>query len=201
MSLGRRERIRHRGQRADRHRGDGRRPHLTVEQIGMRCAPAGGAGHQEPRSRRPDRLKELVEAGQHVPVIDGKYPLSETGTAMSHVRTGHAQGRSSAGPRDDEDRGLDPGGSETGRCQSGYGNSTRDRCGCGSLSAVLMPSCPFSFLPQQCTVRSERTAQVWPTPPSSRVTPVNSPVGRTTCTGGRRTARPREARPIVGVHG
>jgi NADPH:quinone reductase-like Zn-dependent oxidoreductase len=37
-------------------------------------------------------LKELVEAGQITPVIDGTYPLGETPRAIGHVAAGHARG-------------------------------------------------------------------------------------------------------------
>ena len=37
-------------------------------------------------------LKDLVEAGKVVPVIDGTYPLSETPEAIEHVAAGHARG-------------------------------------------------------------------------------------------------------------
>jgi len=37
-------------------------------------------------------LKELVEAGKVVPVIDATYPLRETPRAIGHVAEGHAQG-------------------------------------------------------------------------------------------------------------
>jgi len=37
-------------------------------------------------------LKELVEAGKVVPVIDATYPLRETPRAIGHVAAGHAQG-------------------------------------------------------------------------------------------------------------
>ncbi len=37
-------------------------------------------------------LKDLVEAGKVVPVIDGTYPLSETPDAIEHVAAGHARG-------------------------------------------------------------------------------------------------------------
>lgn len=37
-------------------------------------------------------LKELVEAGRVVPVIDATYPLRETARAIGHVAAGHAQG-------------------------------------------------------------------------------------------------------------
>jgi NADPH:quinone reductase-like Zn-dependent oxidoreductase len=38
-------------------------------------------------------LKKLAEAGKITPVIDQKYPLSETPEAMAHVGEGHAQGK------------------------------------------------------------------------------------------------------------
>jgi NADPH:quinone reductase-like Zn-dependent oxidoreductase len=37
-------------------------------------------------------LKELIEAGQVNPVIDGTYPLEETPKAIGHVGAGHARG-------------------------------------------------------------------------------------------------------------
>jgi NADPH:quinone reductase-like Zn-dependent oxidoreductase len=37
-------------------------------------------------------LKELVEAGQVVPVIDSSYPLSETAAAIERVASGHTRG-------------------------------------------------------------------------------------------------------------
>ena len=37
-------------------------------------------------------LKELVEAGKLTPVIDGRYPLRETPTAIGQVAAGHARG-------------------------------------------------------------------------------------------------------------
>jgi NADPH:quinone reductase-like Zn-dependent oxidoreductase len=38
-------------------------------------------------------LKELVEAGKVKPVIDRRYPLSETAEAMRYLGAGHAQGK------------------------------------------------------------------------------------------------------------
>lgn len=38
-------------------------------------------------------IKELLEAGKLVPVIDRKYPLSETPQAISYVEEGHARGK------------------------------------------------------------------------------------------------------------
>jgi NADPH:quinone reductase-like Zn-dependent oxidoreductase len=37
-------------------------------------------------------LKELIEAGEVTPVIDGTFPLSETPAAIDHVGAGHARG-------------------------------------------------------------------------------------------------------------
>jgi NADPH:quinone reductase-like Zn-dependent oxidoreductase len=37
-------------------------------------------------------LKELVEAGKVLPVIDAAYPLCETPRAIGHVAAGHARG-------------------------------------------------------------------------------------------------------------
>lgn len=38
-------------------------------------------------------IKELLETGKVVPVIDKCYPLSETAEAMRHLETGHARGK------------------------------------------------------------------------------------------------------------
>lgn len=38
-------------------------------------------------------IKELVEAGKVVPVIDRRYPLCETAEAIRHLETGHARGK------------------------------------------------------------------------------------------------------------
>jgi NADPH:quinone reductase-like Zn-dependent oxidoreductase len=38
-------------------------------------------------------VKELLEAGKVVPVIDSRYPLSETAEAMRHYADGHPQGK------------------------------------------------------------------------------------------------------------
>jgi NADPH:quinone reductase-like Zn-dependent oxidoreductase len=38
-------------------------------------------------------LKELIEAGKVMPVIDRTYPLSETAAAINYVGTGHARGK------------------------------------------------------------------------------------------------------------
>ena len=38
-------------------------------------------------------LKELLEAGKVVPVIDRRYPLSETAEALRYLGAGHARGK------------------------------------------------------------------------------------------------------------
>ena len=38
-------------------------------------------------------MKELLEAGKLVPVIDRRYPLSEVAEALRYLGEGHAQGK------------------------------------------------------------------------------------------------------------
>ena len=38
-------------------------------------------------------MEELLEAGKVVPVIDRRYPLSETAEAIQYLEKGHAQGK------------------------------------------------------------------------------------------------------------
>jgi NADPH:quinone reductase-like Zn-dependent oxidoreductase len=38
-------------------------------------------------------IKELVEAGQVVPIIDKRYPLSEVAEALRYLGQGHARGK------------------------------------------------------------------------------------------------------------
>ena len=38
-------------------------------------------------------MKELLEAGKVVPVIDRRYPLSEVPEAIRYLEEGHAQGK------------------------------------------------------------------------------------------------------------
>ena len=38
-------------------------------------------------------LEELFEAGKVVPVIDRRYPLSETAEALRYLEEGHARGK------------------------------------------------------------------------------------------------------------
>jgi NADPH:quinone reductase-like Zn-dependent oxidoreductase len=38
-------------------------------------------------------VKELLEAGKVVPVIDRRYPLGETAEAIRYLEAGHARGK------------------------------------------------------------------------------------------------------------
>ncbi len=38
-------------------------------------------------------MKELLEAGKVVPVIDRRYPLGETAEALRYLEEGHARGK------------------------------------------------------------------------------------------------------------
>ncbi len=38
-------------------------------------------------------IKELLEAGKVVPVIDRRYPLRETAEALRYLEEGHARGK------------------------------------------------------------------------------------------------------------
>jgi NADPH:quinone reductase-like Zn-dependent oxidoreductase len=38
-------------------------------------------------------VKELLEAGKVVPVIDRRYPLRETASALRYLEEGHARGK------------------------------------------------------------------------------------------------------------
>jgi NADPH:quinone reductase-like Zn-dependent oxidoreductase len=62
-----------------------------VSRIGNR--KIGMMGVAKPN--QPDLLfvKELLEAGKVVPVIDRRYPLSETAEAIRYLEAGHAQGK------------------------------------------------------------------------------------------------------------
>ncbi len=53
----------------------------------------GGMGIAKPNQKDLVVLKELLEAGKVVPVIDRRYPLSETAEAIRYLEAGHARGK------------------------------------------------------------------------------------------------------------
>jgi len=53
----------------------------------------GLMGLAKPNQKDLVVLKELVEAGKVVPVIDRRYPLSETAEAIRYLEEGHARGK------------------------------------------------------------------------------------------------------------
>jgi NADPH:quinone reductase-like Zn-dependent oxidoreductase len=53
----------------------------------------GSMGVAGPNQKDLVFMKELSEAGQVVPVIDGCYPLSEVAQALRYVEEGHARGK------------------------------------------------------------------------------------------------------------
>ena len=53
----------------------------------------GIMGTVKPNKKDLVFMKELLESGKVVPVIDGRYPLSETAEAIRHLEEGHAQGK------------------------------------------------------------------------------------------------------------
>jgi NADPH:quinone reductase-like Zn-dependent oxidoreductase len=52
-----------------------------------------GAMYGKPNQKDWAFLKELVEAGKVVPVIDRRYPLSEVPDALRYLEGGHARGK------------------------------------------------------------------------------------------------------------
>jgi len=50
-------------------------------------------GTVKPNSEDLEFIKELIEAGKVVPVIDRSYPLSEVPEAIRYLEEGHAQGK------------------------------------------------------------------------------------------------------------
>jgi NADPH:quinone reductase-like Zn-dependent oxidoreductase len=46
-----------------------------------------------PKQKDLDFMKELLEAGKVIPVIERRYPLSETAEALRYVEEGHAKGK------------------------------------------------------------------------------------------------------------
>ncbi len=55
--------------------------------------PAGGMGAEIPNQKDLVFMKELLEAGKVVPVIDRRYPLSEVPEALRYLGEGHAKGK------------------------------------------------------------------------------------------------------------
>ncbi|HEX3052066.1 MAG TPA: NAD(P)-dependent alcohol dehydrogenase [Aggregatilineaceae bacterium] len=53
----------------------------------------GGMGVARPNQQDLLLIKDLLEAGKVVPVIDKTYPLSQTAAAIRHLETGHARGK------------------------------------------------------------------------------------------------------------
>ncbi|MBI3580232.1 MAG: NAD(P)-dependent alcohol dehydrogenase [Ignavibacteriales bacterium] len=65
--------------------------------IGSWMSKKGGKKMEGLRAQRSQKdlavLKELLEAGKVVPVIDRRYPLSETADALRYLGEGHARGK------------------------------------------------------------------------------------------------------------
>src|SRR5438128_993364 len=53
----------------------------------------GSMGVAKPNQKDLVFMKELLEAGKVVPVIDRRYPLSETAEALRYLEKGHAKGK------------------------------------------------------------------------------------------------------------
>jgi NADPH:quinone reductase-like Zn-dependent oxidoreductase len=53
----------------------------------------GSMGVAKPNQKDLVFMKELLEAGKVVPVIDRRYPLGETAEALRYLEKGHAQGK------------------------------------------------------------------------------------------------------------
>lgn len=61
--------------------------------ISMTGSKKIGALSSKPNQKDLAFLKELLEAGKVVPVIDKRYPLSEVPEALRYLEEGHAQGK------------------------------------------------------------------------------------------------------------
>jgi len=66
--------------------------------LGPRRSKAGGQRVGLMPTMKPNKkdlvfVKELLEAGKIIPVIDRRYPLSETAEAIRYLETGHAKGK------------------------------------------------------------------------------------------------------------
>ena len=53
----------------------------------------GALGTVRPNKEDLLFIKELLETGKVVPVIDKRYPLSETAEAIRYLEKGHARGK------------------------------------------------------------------------------------------------------------
>ena len=53
----------------------------------------GSMGVAKPSQKDLVFMKELLEAGKVVPVIDRRYPLGETAEALRYLEEGHARGK------------------------------------------------------------------------------------------------------------
>ena len=61
--------------------------------ISMTGSKKMGTCMTKPNQKDLVLLKELLEAGKVVPVIDRRYPLSEVAEALRYLEEGHAQGK------------------------------------------------------------------------------------------------------------
>jgi len=50
-------------------------------------------GESKPNQKDLRFVKELLDSGEVVPVIDRRFPLSETADAIRYLETGHARGK------------------------------------------------------------------------------------------------------------
>jgi NADPH:quinone reductase-like Zn-dependent oxidoreductase len=70
---------------------------VQPEFVGERSAETGGQKlatlSHEPRQEDLVFMVGLLEAGKVVPVIDRRYPLSETAQALAYYGKGHARGK------------------------------------------------------------------------------------------------------------
>jgi NADPH:quinone reductase-like Zn-dependent oxidoreductase len=47
----------------------------------------------KPNKQDLTHIKELLETGKIVPIIDKTYPLSEVANALNYLKLGHAKGK------------------------------------------------------------------------------------------------------------